>query len=246
MVRRISIGCSGFDQWMVVHQRRLVRARHALRVPRRAVPRARHDALVARDLLVLDLHPVPERAARRVEIAVALRLGRPFRRIPLVVVERLGVAALDASHQRVVPVLTAAGDSSTVSMPRAAVRPSVEKRAAGPTSSRSIISLIMSPHVFVPRGDTPRACARAAPPPWRGPRSAATSSTSTSSRPADRSTASWDPCTWPSFRPRTDAGRPHRPLEYSYHELLMYSCTFLWSYGQTLVRSLFRMMPRGK
>ena len=55
------------DQRMVVHQRGLVRARLALRVAGRAVPGAGHDALVARDRAVLDLHPMPERAARRVE-----------------------------------------------------------------------------------------------------------------------------------------------------------------------------------
>ena len=117
MVRRISSGCSGLDQRVVVHQRRLVGAHLPLLVARRAVPGARHHALVAGDLAVLDLHPVAQRAARRVEIAEALRAS-PARwtaptSSPLKVwVSPLLIRSTSWSYQ-----LSIRRASSTVSMP---------------------------------------------------------------------------------------------------------------------------------
>src|SRR5690242_7096812 len=94
----------GLYQGVVVHERRLVRSGHALAVTGRTVPGTWHDALIARDLLVLDLHPVAERATWRVEVAVALCLGGPRGRVPLVPIEGLGIAALDTIDELVVPV----------------------------------------------------------------------------------------------------------------------------------------------
>ena len=78
MVRRISSGCSGFTSGWLSTSAASYGPHLPLRVPGRAVPGARDHALIAGDLAVLDLDPVAQRAARRVEVAVPLRLGRPL------------------------------------------------------------------------------------------------------------------------------------------------------------------------
>jgi hypothetical protein len=94
----------GIRERMMVHQRRLIRPRLPLAIARRAVPGARDHALIARDLAVFDLNPVAQRAARRVEKSVALRFRRPCLGLPLLAVVGAHVAALDTSHQGVVPM----------------------------------------------------------------------------------------------------------------------------------------------
>ena len=143
IVRMISSGWSALGERMIVHQRRFVRARLPLVVARRAVPRAWHHALVPGELPVLDLHPVPQRATRHVGAAEALALGRPGGRIPLVPREGGNVAVRDPLDELVHPLVHLPRDQHRLHAPRR-VRPGVEKSAAGPTFSVSIVCFAMA------------------------------------------------------------------------------------------------------
>src|SRR5688572_33234410 len=88
---------------MIAGERRLVRPHLTLRIAWRAVPGAGDDALVVTDLAVGDPHPVAERTAGCVEVAVASRFRRPGRRLPLRAFEGTDVTALDAGDEIVVP-----------------------------------------------------------------------------------------------------------------------------------------------
>src|SRR5512142_2765043 len=67
-------------------ERRLVRPPLPFGVARRTVPRARHDALIIRDLFVLDVDPMAEAAARGLVEPEALSLFGPGSRIPFLAV----------------------------------------------------------------------------------------------------------------------------------------------------------------
>ena len=85
-VRRISIGCSGSATGVPISASSYGPAA-SLRVARAGVPRARHDALVVGDRAVVDVHPVAERAARRlVEARRPIASAGHVRGLPLRVV----------------------------------------------------------------------------------------------------------------------------------------------------------------
>ena len=86
---------------MRVHHRALVGAVARLVVTRAGIPRRRHDALVVVDLVVLDGDPVREAAARRLVEADALARLRPGVRIPVLVVDDLGITGLDVCDELV-------------------------------------------------------------------------------------------------------------------------------------------------
>ena len=81
-VRRISSGCFGSATGVPISADS-TGPRIPFPVARGEVPGARHDHLVVRDLPVFDRHPVAQRPPGRVMQAVALGLGRPRRRFPL-------------------------------------------------------------------------------------------------------------------------------------------------------------------
>ena len=68
------------------NQRGFVGARVAARVARSGVPGARHHALVIHDRAVADMHPMAERAARRLVKAGAEAIARPAAGVPLRIV----------------------------------------------------------------------------------------------------------------------------------------------------------------
>ena len=70
----------GVGEAVVVHQRRLVGADAPLPVARPGVPRGRNHRLVIGDATVLHNHPVPERAARRLDHADAPAPAEAYRR----------------------------------------------------------------------------------------------------------------------------------------------------------------------
>ncbi len=127
-------------------QGRLVCTALTFRVLRRRVPGARHDALVVVDLLVLDVDPVAERAARRLGEAEALAVLRPGRLLPVRRVRgrwcrRPSRCSIRRSNSSISQCT-----HSCDSRPRAAVRPSVEKSAVAGSfswpSASSTTSLI--------------------------------------------------------------------------------------------------------
>ena len=135
--------------------------------------------------------------------------------------------------------------SNTVSSPRAATRPSVENSAAGPTSSRSSTSFTM---------------ARISSWPDANPTSARASGPTSMGLPSYRGAfiqvylaescryfqGVGGPVYFGVVSPSYGWSPAASPFEYSYHELVMYSFTWFWSYGQTLVRSRSSTIPRGK
>src|ERR1039458_959172 len=65
-----------------LEQRRFVCSPLSFAIARPGVPRGRHHTLIVLNLLVLDVHPVPQRSPRRRVEAPALDLFRPGIRIP--------------------------------------------------------------------------------------------------------------------------------------------------------------------
>ena len=95
----------------------------------RAVPGAGDHALVAGDLAVLDLDPVAQGAARRVEVAVPLRACAARWTAPTSPpVERPGVAALDPVDQLAEPDLHAPGQQHRLDAARGGAAEGREER----------------------------------------------------------------------------------------------------------------------
>ena len=86
---------------MRVHHRELIGAMRTCCIARAGIPRRRNDALVVRDLLILDGNPVGKRAARRLVKPNPLTLFWPCLRIPMLVVDGVKIAALDVRNELV-------------------------------------------------------------------------------------------------------------------------------------------------
>ena len=151
-VRRISTGCSASATGVPTSASSYGPAL-AGGVARPGVPGARHDALVVGDRAVLDVHPVAERAARRLVEAGARRLARPAARDPTSSCRGCagrGCAMLAASWSSQPRHASRRAPASRWRAPP--TRPSVEKSASGPTPSFPSTSADELLHARVARG----------------------------------------------------------------------------------------------